>query len=182
MNRGNQAGQTAISHIPALLWLTLPPPAWGTRQIHYTSFVLLCLSFLSPCHNLVMRKQCWPVEGTCDRRGTAISLPPFSCCKAGINSLLPFFTRCHTGQWGDAWDGPRAALEKDKIFIHPRFLPRHLLLNGLEPPGLKEVLIQSFETVVSWTAFRKWIVAVIALSLGVHAVGHWNVSSERSSR
>lgn len=78
MNRGNQAGQTAISHIPALLWLTLPPPAWGTRQIHYTSFVLLCLSLLSPCHNLVMRKQCWPVEGTCDRRGTATPLPPFS--------------------------------------------------------------------------------------------------------
>lgn len=35
------------------------------------------------------------------------------------------------------------------------------------PGGSKEVMVCSFETVVSPTAFRKWIVYVIVLSFGV---------------
>lgn len=105
----------------------------------------------------------------------------FSGCKAGKSPYLLSLqdvTLTNERMYGIA----RAALEKGKVFIQPRILPKHSLLNGLDPKGLKEVPAWSFETVVSWISFRKSIVAVIACSLGVHAVNHWNVRSKRSSR
>lgn len=166
---------------PSSGWLILPPPTWETRQVCCTSFVLSCpLALLpwSPQHNPVMRGQGWPVEGTCDEKGTANS---FLAVKQGEVPTSFLYKMSHWPMRG-CMGWLRAALKKDKVFIQPRILPKHSLLSGLDPKGLKEVPAWAFETVVSWISFRKSIRAVIACSLGVHAVNYWNVRSKRSSR
>lgn len=181
MNSSNQASQILWFHTTQLWVADLATSDLGnTASVLHKFCVELppALPPRSPWHNPVMRGQGWPAEGTCDGEGTANSFLAVNQGKAPTSFLYKMSHWPMRGCMG--W--LRAALKKDKVFIQPRILPKHSLLSGLDPKGLKEVPAWSFETVVSWISFRQSIGAVTACSLGVHAVNHWNVRSERSSR